>query len=389
MEFIDLAAQQKRIRTNLERRMRAVLDHGQYVNGPEIAELEHTLARDVGVRHAVACSSGTDALLMALMALDLGRGDAVFTSPFTFFATAEVICLVGATPVFIDIDPETFNLDPRAFEGTLKAIADGDFSRPGLKPFRNDGALVPKAVITVDLFGLPADYDRIVPIAEHYGLSIIEDAAQSFGALYKGRRAGSLGEIGCTSFFPAKPLGGYGESGMCFTNRDALADGLRSLRNHGQGENRYQNMRIGLNARMDTIQAAILLTKLQVFNEEFTLRQHIADRYRKLLGPSPKLILPTVPEGSISVWAQYAILAESSSQRSAILKNLNDHQIPTAIYYPLPIHLQRAALGCEYTRGDFPMSEACAERIFSIPFHPYLTEAAQHRIAELINRMVI
>ena len=385
MEFIDLAAQQQRIRTDLERRMLAVLDHGQYVNGPEIAELENLLAQDIGARNAVACSSGTDALLMALMALDIGRGDAVFTSPFTFFATAEVICLLGARPIFIDIDPETFNLDPRAFERTLEAILKNDFSRPGLKQFGNGGALTPKAVITVDLFGLPADYDRIEPIARHYGLAIIEDAAQAFGAVYKGRCAGSLGDIGCTSFFPAKPLGGYGEGGMCFTNHDALADKLRSLRNHGQGADRYQNTRVGLNARMDTLQAAILLAKHKVFKEELNLRQRIAKRYRKLLSPSVNLKLPMVPDGIFSVWAQYAILAESSAHRKAILKKLNDSRIPTAIYYPLPIHLQSAALGHDYAKGDFPVSEACAERIFSIPMHPYLEENDQRQIADLIN----
>ena len=385
MEFIDLAAQQTRIRTDLEKRILAVLDHGQYVNGPEIAELEHTLAHDIGARHAVACSSGTDALLMALMALGIGRGDAVLTSPFTFFATAEVICLLGATPVFVDIDPATFNLDPHAFERTLKAIWDRDYTRPGLRVFQNDSALVPKAVITVDLFGFPADYDLIAPVAKQYGLYVIEDAAQAFGAVYNGRYAGSLGDIGCTSFFPAKPLGGYGEGGMCFTDRDTLAEKLRSLRSHGQGGNRYLNVRIGLNGRMDTLQAAILLAKHQIFQEECVLRRHIADRYHQLLGPSDKLTLPTAPNGSLSAWAQFAILAEDSSHRKTILKKLNDHQIPTAIYYPVPIHLQRAALGQEYAKGDFPVSEACAERIFSIPFHPYLKEHAQRQIADLIN----
>jgi dTDP-4-amino-4,6-dideoxygalactose transaminase len=385
MEFIDLAAQQRRIRADLERRIGAVLDHGQYVNGPEIAELERALAQDSGTRHAVACSSGTDALLLALMALDIGRGDAVLTSPFTFFATVEVICLLGATPVFVDIDPETFNLDPRALARTLQAIADGDFTLPGSKVFGKGHGLVPKAVIAVDLFGLPADYDRIAPIAKQFGLYIIEDAAQAFGALYKGRPAGALGDIGCTSFFPAKPLGGYGEGGMCFTDQDALAGELQSLRSHGQGAHRYQNVRIGLNARMDTLQAAILLAKHRVFREECTLRRRIADRYNDLLSPAVKLKLPTVPEGSVSVWAQYAVLAESSTHRQAVLNKLNAHQIPTAIYYPIPCHRQRVALGQAYARGDFPVSEDCAQRIFNIPIHPYLTANDQVQIAELIR----
>ena len=385
MEFIDLAAQQRRIRADLERRMGAVLDHGQYVNGPEIVELEHALAQDSGSRHAVACSSGTDALLLALMALDIGRGDAVLTSPFTFFATVEVICLLGATPVFVDIDPETFNLDPRALARTLQAIADGDFTLPGSKVFGEARGLVPKAVITVDLFGLPANYDRIVPIAKKYGLYIVEDAAQAFGALYKGRPTGGLGDIGCTSFFPAKPLGGYGEGGMCFTDQDDLARELQSLRSHGQGANRYQNVRIGLNARMDTLQAAVLLAKYRVFREECILRRRIADRYREFLSPAHKLTLPSVPEGSVSVWAQYAILAENSAHRQAVLSKLNAHQIPTAIYYPIPCHRQRVALGHEYARGDFPVSEDCAQRIFSIPIHPYLKEGDQAQIADLIH----
>ena len=385
MNFIDLAAQQIRIRTDLEKRIGAVLDHGQYVNGPEIAELERTLAQDIDIGHAVACASGTDALLMALMALGIGRGDAVLTSPFTFFATAEVICLLGATPIFVDIDPATFNLDPRALEGTLRTMANGDYTLPGLRGWDKRDVPVPKAVITVDLFGLPADYDRIAPIAKQHGLDVIEDAAQAFGARYKKRYAGTLGDIGCTSFFPAKPLGGYGEGGMCFTNQSALADKLRALRNHGQGGNRNENVCIGLNGRMDTLQAAILLGKHQIFREECALRRHLADRYTRLLSPNDKLTLPIVPDDSVSVWAQYAILAESSAHRQAILKKLSEHQIPTAIYYPLPIHLQRAVLGREYAKGDFPVSEDCAERIFSIPFHPYLNHKDQKRIADVIN----
>lgn len=386
MKFVDLAAQQARIRIDIEKRLQAVLDHGRYVDGPEIAELEEALAAHIGARHAVACSSGTDALLMALMTLDIGRGDAVFTTPFSFFATGEVIRLLGATPVFVDIDPATFNLDPKALDDTLEAIAGGDYSLPGLKQFRKGAKLTPKAVIPVDLFGLPAEYDPIAAIADKYGLPIIEDAAQSFGARYKGRGAGTMGDIGCTSFFPAKPLGGYGDGGMCFTDRDGVAENLMLLRNHGQGRERYAHTRIGLNARMDTFQAAVLLAKYKIFADECVLRNHIAARYHQLLAHLPHLVLPVIPAHCSSVWAQYAVLAESKEQRVAIAKQLNEQDIPTAIYYPCPIHMLEAMIDLGHAKGDFPVSEDCADRIFSIPMHPYLTEGEQKRIAALIGK---
>lgn len=385
MEFVDLATQQERIRADLEKRLHAVLDHGRYVNGPEIEQLEKTLAQDIGVRHAVACSSGTDALLMALMALEVGRGDAVFTTPFSFFAAAEVIRLLGATPVFVDIDPTTFNLDPTDLENTLGALARGDYSPPALKVFRQGAELTPKAVIPVDLFGLPADYDRIDQLAEKHGLHIIEDAAQAFGARYRGRSAGTLGDIGCTSFFPAKPLGCYGDGGMCFTDRDDFAAQLRSLRNHGQGRHRYAHTHIGLNARMDTFQAAVLLAKHRIFAEECGARNRVAARYHELLGKHPHLILSAIPTDCVTVWAQYAILAESREHRTAIINRLHDHHIPTAIYYPLPIHLQDAMRDLGHAKGDFPTSENCADRIFSLPMHPYLSEEELKRIADVVD----
>lgn len=388
MKFVDLATQQSRIRIDLEKRLQAVLDHGQYVDGPEIAELEQTLATGIGARHAVACSSGTDALLMALMALDIGRGDVVFTTPFSFFATAEVIRLLGATPVFVDIDPATFNLDPMALNNTLESIARSDYSPPALKAFRGGEKLTPRAVMPVDLFGLPADYTRIEKIAVKYGLDIIEDAAQAFGARYRERSAGTLGDIGCTSFFPAKPLGCYGDGGMCFTDREDIADKLRLLRNHGQGQDRYRHICIGLNARMDTFQAAVLLAKYQIFADEFVLRKRVADRYHRLLVHLPYIALPAIPDGCSSVWAQYAILAENNDQRTTITKRLNKQRIPTAIYYPRPIHLQDAMIDLGHGKGDFPVSEDCAERIFSIPMHPYLEESEQKRMAGLISRAV-
>jgi dTDP-4-amino-4,6-dideoxygalactose transaminase len=386
MKLIDLAAQQTRIRADLEKRLLAVLDHGQYVNGPEIAELEETLARDSGARHAIACSSGTDALLMALMALDIGRGDAVFTTPFTFFGTVEAICLVGATPVFVDIDPATFNLDPNALERTLKALAENDLSFPAFKALRGRKGVIAKAVMPVDLFGLPADYDPIKRIAGQYGLAIIEDAAQAYGAGYKGKHTVTLGDIGCTSFFPAKPLGAYGDGGMCFTDQDHLAERLRSLRNHGEDRHhRYRNDRIGLNARLDTMQAAVLLAKHRIFAEECDQRVRVAARYHDLLSNHAHLKLPAVPDGRTSVWAQYSLLAESGNQREALIGRLSAERIPTAIYYPVPIHLQDAFGGHGYQRGDYPVSESCSRQIFSLPMHPYMAKSDQEKIADLIR----
>jgi dTDP-4-amino-4,6-dideoxygalactose transaminase len=268
MDFIDLKAQQAILPALMERIQR-VLSHGQYIMGPEVRELEDKLAAYVGVKHAISCSSGTDALLMPLMAHGVGPGDAVFTTPFTFIATAEVIQLLGATPVFVDIDPRTFNLDPEALG---EAVA-------GLAKNRRTASLKPKGIITVDLFGQPADYDKINAIARRYGLFVLEDAAQSFGATYKGKRTGALAEVAATSFFPAKPLGGYGDGGAIFTDNDDLADAMRSIRVHGQGTHRYDHVRLGINGRLDTLQAAILLAKLEVFDREVVARQEVAGRY--------------------------------------------------------------------------------------------------------------
>ena len=250
MEFIDLAYQQQRVRETIETNIRAVLNHGQYIMGPEVKALEANLAAYVGIKHAIGCASGTDALLMALMAYDVGPGDAIFTTPFTFIATAEVISLLGATPVFVDIDPKTFNLDPDKLEQAITGLSG-----------KNSAPLTAKGVIPVDLFGLPAEYERINEIAKKFGLFVIEDAAQSFGAEYNGKKACVLGDIACTSFFPAKPLGCYGDGGMCFTDDNHLAETMRSIRVHGKGNHKYDNVRIGINGRLDTMQAAILLAK--------------------------------------------------------------------------------------------------------------------------------
>lgn len=383
MQFIDLAAQQVRIRSEIESAIMTVLNHGNYIMGPEIKKLESLLADFTGIRHAIGCSSGTDALLMALMAYDIKQGDAVFMPPFTFISTAEVVSLLGATPVFVDIDPTTFNISPNELAKAIQAIKNKDNSYP-LPRMAKETSLIPKAIITVDLFGLPADYDPIHDLAQIHGLLVIEDAAQSFGASYHGRKACSLCEIGCTSFFPAKPLGCYGDGGAIFTNNDGLAEKIRSIRVHGQGEDKYNNVRTGINGRLDTIQAAILIEKLKIFPEEIALRQQVADRYRQLLAKSSDIQTPIVPDGLISVWAQYSILTKDSNHRQAIQKKLNASGIPSAIYYPKPLHLQKAYENLQYQFGDFPISEQIASRILSLPMHPYLKKEDQQKIADVI-----
>jgi UDP-2-acetamido-2-deoxy-ribo-hexuluronate aminotransferase len=400
MNFIDLGAQQRRIKEAIDKNIANVLGHGQYIMGPEIRELEEKLAAYVGVKHAVGCASGTDALLMALMAYGVGPGDAIFTTPFTFVATAEVISLLGATPVFVDINPVTFNMDPAQLEQAILALQLRDSSRYPLPEAiipaaaadagrdvaaganAEAFALRPKGIIVVDLFGLPADYDVINVLARKHDLFVIEDAAQSFGAEYGGRKACSLADIACTSFFPAKPLGGYGDGGMLFTDDNDLMQGLRSIRIHGQGSDKYENVRIGINGRLDTLQAAILLAKFAIFPEEVTLRQTVAARYRTLLTADghpgrtgsdvAEVIPPTVPSGYKSVWAQYSIVAADEGSRARLQETLKNAGIPTAIYYPRPLHLQGAFAALGYKPGDFPVSEEMAGRIFSLPMHPYL-----------------
>jgi UDP-2-acetamido-2-deoxy-ribo-hexuluronate aminotransferase len=374
MQFIDLSIQQKRIKAKLDEKIQAVLMHGQYIMGPEMIEIEEVLASFTGVKHALSCSSGTDALLLALMALKVGPGDAVFTTPFTFIATAEVISLLGATPVFVDIRADTFNIAPDKLRQTLENFEKHHHSKE----------LKPKGIITVDLFGLPADYDEISLIAEKYDLFVIEDAAQSFGAKYHGKNAGSFGDIACTSFFPAKPLGGYGDGGMCFTNNNELEDIMVSLRNHGQGDHRYENVRIGINGRLDTIQAAILLCKFDIFPREIEMRQEVAQRYSRLLSET-SLKTPVIPEKMVSAWAQYSVLAKNYAQRQMLLEKLKESGIPTAVYYPKPLHLQKAFVSLGYKAGAFPVSEDCAERIFSLPMHPYLEAQDQQRIVQAIT----
>jgi dTDP-4-amino-4,6-dideoxygalactose transaminase len=390
MDFIDLKAPQKRIKQTLDANIQKVLAHGSYIMGPEVKELEGKLAAYAGVKHAIGCASGTDALMMALMALDVGPGDAVFTSPFTFFSTAEVIALLGATPVFVDIDAKTYNIDPHKLDLAVDAVRKGDRTLYPIPDSRGqytapNGKLTPKAMIPVDIFGLPADYDAILTIASRHGLAVIEDAAQSFGGEYKGRKTCTFGEIACTSFFPAKPIGCYGDGGMCFTDDDRLAALMRSLRVHGQGNDKYENIRIGINGRLDTLQAAILLAKFDIFPEEIELRQEAAGRYASLLKSDAAPITPHVPDGYKSAWAQYSVLAKDSEHRAFLQKRLKDTDIPTAIYYPKPLHLQTAFVGLGYKPGAFPVSEDVATRIFSLPMHPYLTESDQRKIASSLT----
>ena len=388
MDFIDLKTQQRRIKETLDANIQKVLAHGNYIMGPEVKELEAKLGAYVGAKHAISCASGTDALLMALMAYGVGPGDAIFTTPFTFIATAEVISLLGATPVFVDIDPKTYNIDPAKLEQAIRAVKA---NYPSAHPLplnsalsTQSSALNPKGVIPVDLFGLPADYDAINAMARDHGLFVIEDAAQSFGAEYKGKKSCSLADIACTSFFPAKPLGCYGDGGMCFTDDDRLAKILDSIRVHGKGGHKYENERIGINGRLDTLQAAILLAKFEIFPEEVNLRQEVAQRYAELLKENKSITPPHVPAGYRSAWAQYSILAKDRDHRSVLQKKLQENKIPTAIYYPKPLHLQTTFAFLGYAPGAFPVSEDSANRIFSIPMHPCLLAADQTNIAQIL-----
>ena len=370
--FIDLATQFKQQKHEIEVAIQNVLDHGQYIMGPEVKELESRLSDYIGVKHTLACSSGTDALVLPLMSRNLKASDAVFTSPFTFFASAESISLAGATPVFVDIDPDTYNIDTSALAAKIDDVI-------------TEGKLTPRGIVPVDLFGMAADYDSIKPIAEKYDLFVLEDAAQSFGAPYKGKRAGSLGDCAATSFYPAKPLGCYGDGGAVFTNDSDLYEQMQSLRVHGQAMSgdKYDNVRIGINARMDTIQAAILLEKLKIYDQEIDMRNQVAERYTTLLDGSVQT--PYIPEGQGSVWAQFTV---QSDDREKIREQLQNDDIPTAVFYPIPIHLSTAYKHLGYKQGDFPVSEAASERVFSLPMHPYLSDQEIISITDSIKRAI-
>jgi dTDP-4-amino-4,6-dideoxygalactose transaminase len=366
--FIDLGAQRARLGAALDQAILHVVNHGAYILGPEVAQLEAELGAFCGAKHVISCANGTDALAMVLMAKGVKPGDAVFCPSFTFAATAEVVAWFGATPVFVDVLADSFNMDP----GSL-ALAVGTARKLGLRP---------TAVIPVDLFGQPADYDAIEPICAREGLWLLSDAAQSFGATYRGRKVGTIGEATATSFFPAKPLGCYGDGGAIFTDSDALANVLRSIRVHGQGVDKYENERIGLNSRMDTIQAAVLIEKLKIFPNEIEARERIARRYSELL--RGVAIVPGLDEGTTSVWAQYT-LRIPGFDRPAFQAALKRRGIPTAIYYPKPLHRQTAYKHYPTAGNGLPVSERLAGEVISLPMHPYLSEELQDRIVEAVR----
>ena len=369
--LVDVAAQRRRLGARIDAAVARVLDHCQFIMGPEVGALEAELAAFCGVRHALGCASGTDALLLALMGKGIGPGDAVICPAFTFCATAETAALVGATPIFVDVAEATFNIDPAGLEQGVVAAR-----RRGLKP---------KAVIAVDLFGLPADYDAIAPIAAAHGLIVIADAAQSFGAVHRGRRAGTLAPVTTTSFFPSKPLSCYGDGGAVFTDDDALADVMRSLRIHGQGADKYDNVRIGINGRLDTVQAAVLIEKLAIFAEELAARARVARRYAE--GLRDAAIVPRVPDGMESAWAVYTVRLAPGA-RDGVMAALAAQGIPTAVYYPKPLHRQTAYRHYPVAGNGLPVSDRLADEVLSLPMHAYLDEATQHRIIAALRAAV-
>ncbi|TAK48887.1 MAG: DegT/DnrJ/EryC1/StrS family aminotransferase [Xanthobacteraceae bacterium] len=369
--FIDIAAQRQRLGSRIDAAVARVLAHCQFINGPEVTALEAGLAAYTGARHVVACASGTDALLMVLMARGIGPGDAVLCPSFTFCATAEVVALLGATPVFVDVEPDTFNIDMASLaRGLVKARALGR---------------APKAIIPVDLFGQSADHDAIAELAAREGLFVLDDACQGFGATYNGRRLGTFGLATATSFFPAKPLGCYGDGGAIFTDDDALAETLRSIRVHGQGGDKYDNVRLGLTARLDTVQAAVLIEKLAIFDDEIVARERAARRYAE--GLADAVTVPRVAEGRTSVWAQYTIRLPAG-RRDAFAAALRADGIPTAIYYPTPLHRQTAYRHYPVADGGLPVSEQLSAEVISLPMHAYLDETTQARVIKAVRGAV-
>jgi dTDP-4-amino-4,6-dideoxygalactose transaminase len=367
--FIDVAAQRRRLGKSIDEAVSRVLAHCQFINGPEVTQLEAALAKFSGAGHVVACASGTDALLMVLMAKGVGPGDAVFCPSFTFCATGEAVALTGATPVFVDVDEATFNIDASSLR---RAIATA--RKAGLKPV---------AVIPVDLFGQSADHDAIAAVVKGEGLFVLDDAAQGFGASYKGRRLGTFGLATATSFFPAKPLGCYGDGGAIFTDDAELAQTLRSIRVHGQGFDKYDNVRLGLTARLDTMQAAILIEKLKIFEDEIAARNEVAERYARGLGNV--VSVPRLAKGCTSVWAQYTIRIPKGVNRDGFAAALKAQGIPTSIYYPKSMHQQTAYRDFPVAEGGLPVSEQLSEDVISLPMHAYLDEATQERIIKAVR----
>lgn len=368
MPFIDLAAQQQRLRADIDRRLAAVLDHGHYIMGPEVTELEAGLASWAGCREVVSCSSGTDALLLALMAVGLKPGQGVIVPSFTFTASAEVMPMLGAKPIFAEVEEHSFNLDPARLDDALAAASQAGIEVAGL--------------IAVGLFGQPANMDALADFARAHNLWLIDDAAQSFGSEWQGRKTGSMADISCTSFFPAKPLGCYGDGGACFTDNADYADLMRSMRIHGQGLDKYHNDRIGMTARLDTMQAAVLLAKLEIFADELIRRQQVADRYAASLN---RVACPSLAAGATSSWAQYTVQLPAGTDRSALQKTLAEAGIPSAIYYPVPMHKQTPYAAYPVARGGLAVTERLSQTVLSLPMHPYLSAEDQQHIAGQLN----
>lgn len=370
MQFIDLRAQYEKLEHEIKQGIDSVLEHGKYIMGPEVAELEVKLAEYVGAKHCISCANGTDALELSLLALGIGRHDAVFVPSFTFMSTAEVVSSIGALPVFVDIDLDTFNMSPESLEAAIEVV-------------KADGVYKPAAVIPVDLFGLPADYEKILDIAKKHNLAVVEDGAQGFGGSLNEKRACSFGDLSTTSFFPAKPLGCYGDGGAIFTDNDELDALLRSLRVHGKGSQKYDNVRIGRNSRLDTIQAAILLPKLKAFAEyELDARNEAAAYYESKLKDHFKT--PQVPGGYVSSWAQYTLLLDSEEERDALQSKLKDAGVPSMVYYPRPLHLQTAFSGVREWGLSLKASEDASKRVLSLPMHPYLTTEVMDEVVSAL-----
>jgi dTDP-4-amino-4,6-dideoxygalactose transaminase len=370
--FIDVVSQRQRLGKAIDEAMARVLGHCQFINGPEVTQLEAELAAFSGAKHVVTCASGTDALLMVLMAKGLGRGDAVLCPSFTFCATGEAVALTGATPVFVDVDETTFNLDAASL-------------KRGIATARKQG-LKPRAIVPVDLFGQAADHDAVAAVAEAEGLFVLDDAAQGFGASYKGRKLGTFGLATATSFFPAKPLGCFGDGGAIFTDDAQLAETLKSIRVHGQGADKYDNVRLGLTGRLDTMQAAILIEKLRIFEDEIAARNKVADRYARALGNV--VTVPRLAAGCTSVWAQYTIRLPKGTDRNAFAAALKAQGVPTAIYYPKSMHQQTAYRDFPVADGGLPVSERLSADVIALPMHAYLDEATQDRVIAAVRDAV-
>ena len=373
MQFRDLKSQYQALKSDIDKAIQAVLNEGNFIMGSQVSELEQDLAAYVGVKHCIACANGTDALSLALIAWGIQAGDAVFVPDFTFFATGEVVSLIGATPIFVDVDATTFNIDPIKLEAAIKdVLAEGKYR--------------PRVVIPVDLFGLPADYEEISKIAEKYDLYILEDGAQGFGGTFNNRRACSFGHVSTTSFFPAKPLGCYGDGGAVFTDDDELAERIRSIRIHGKGTDRYDNVRIGLNSRLDTLQAAILQVKFKTFVDyELDKVNKVAQTYTAKLNGVVKT--PFIPPGYYSSWAQYTIQLKNREQRDKLQAGLKSKGIPSMIYYPKPMHSQKAFAGLKAYGAGCPITDSLCDRVLSLPIHPYLGEVDQEFIISSVLKI--